>query len=654
MAYVANDEDDDLKNQASPSTSTGPVSPGGANGVQLSTPSGVGTGAAGSSATTAQPKGAGGQFGSLNDYLTANQGQAQPLANKVTSGIQSQYNDLDAQNNQTISNLNSSVQNAPGYAANNTGLLTQEAADPTSFASDAGNVKNFQSLLNDNYSGPTSAESDAGYQTQQANINNAISEGQAATQTPAGQQQLIAQSAATPTAGVNALNSAILSQDPTALGQVQDAYQPFNNLLTGLSSGAAGVDQTIANEQAQATAANTASNAALNGQVTGLNNTVGNEVTADQTNQNAYNTALGTVQTAANTANSDIQNYLSSTPQLQGVSTSALSPYLNLTALSGAPTAATAANTGDYALQNALQTLEGSTPLQTAINQSTVGQAGTALPANFNSLLTQLGGLPTAVQNAVGGIGTQINNDYAPLGTVEAQRAAQNAEQAALPTQLKGITADQTAVSNAQAAMNNQLHGGAAQATPAQTAALAAAQQKLATDTAAYKAAAGTANANGQAEAQQAYNLAQGDQWIPTAATNYNSLLNTLNSSLAPIGNINLSGITNPNQASGTALSSTPQGQSEAGKIGSGIGTVAGGIIGGIYGGPAGAAGGASIGGTLGAPAGEGAYNSIAQLSSDISNPKLDTTGLDIATGGISIGLEQGLNAVVNFFKNLF
>ena len=169
-----------------------------------------------------------------------------------------------------MNNINSQIA-ANAAPSNANDVISQESANPVSFANDSGNVKNFQNLLNASYGGPASAEGVQGYSDQQTAINNAIATGQQNTTTEAGRQNLLSQNEATPTTGVTALNSAILSQSPEALGQVENAYKPFNNLLTGLSSGASAADQQIAKQQAQAAQDVSAANNAITNQTQGLN-----------------------------------------------------------------------------------------------------------------------------------------------------------------------------------------------------------------------------------------------------------------------------------------------------------------------------------------------------------------------------------------------
>ena len=285
MPFVPNMDED----QQNPNAQ-GAVAPAGGGAVHLAPSSGVGSaGPAGAAATPAG--GAGGQFATLDKYMTANQGQAAPLADKITSGIQGQYNTLSGQNDSTLSGINSQV-SANALPGNTNDIIAQEAANPVSFANDAGNANQFKSLLNATYNGPASAESDPGYQTQQAAVNNAITTGQQQTGSEAGRAQLLQQNEAVPeNAGVTALNGALLTQDPTAQSRIENAYQPFNNLVTGLSSGAAGIDKTIADQQANTASANTAANNAITGQVSGMNTAVNNELNAAQGQYNAYNTA---------------------------------------------------------------------------------------------------------------------------------------------------------------------------------------------------------------------------------------------------------------------------------------------------------------------------------------------------------------------------
>jgi hypothetical protein len=277
MAYVNNmPDEEENKNPAQ-----GAVPPSG-GGVQLSPSSGVGSVGGPGGAPGAAPKG-GGQFATLDKYISANQGQAQPLAGKITTGIGNEYSNLEGQNTSTLNNINGQV-NAGKAPGNANDVLAQESANPVSFAGNEGNVKNFQSLLNASYAGPASAETVPGFSNQQNAINKAIATGKQQTTTEGGREQLLSKYEGAPSTSVTGLNSAILSHSPEALGQVENAYKPFQNLLTGLSTGAEGINTNITSAKNEAAATNKAANEAISSQITDLNKNVGTQLTTAQQN----------------------------------------------------------------------------------------------------------------------------------------------------------------------------------------------------------------------------------------------------------------------------------------------------------------------------------------------------------------------------------
>jgi hypothetical protein len=618
MAYVANDDDEQNQQNAAVSPS------GGGSSVHLAPSAAVGS-VGGGAGTSGNGQGTGGgSFATINQYLDANQGQAQPLANQITSGINQQYNTLAGQNQSVVSDLNNQVNS--GYTQANPDLLAQEAANPTSFAGNASNVAGFQGQLNDKYTGPTSAESNSEFTGQQANLNNAISQGQASTQTEAGREGLLQGIEKTPTNGVTSLNSAILSQDPNAQSSIENAYTPFQNLVTGLNQSGQQIDQNIAGATKTANDTSAKANDQLQSQVTGLNNTVGGENKALTDQFNGYNTQAAAVGKQAQTANQNIQSYASNTPQLGTVNTSALNPYLSVSPLTGAaPTDATSATANDYSLQNALQTLAGSNnPLNTVINQSTANEAGTALPSNFSALQAQLAGMPAAENSVLSGIESKLSGAAAPavsaaqnINDIKNYEATQKADEAQLAKD------EQTLAKAPESYKSGSLYN-----------AYKADQQKVAAD----KAAIGTAQnstvgKNDTLAAKQADASAVGaGQWVPTAQTGFNNLLSSLGSSLAPVAvnslptqaqvtpNTTPSGGLFDNLANLVEVGANPMswganvaraatGQqldprdisAPGAKI---VAPIAGAIVGGIYGGgPAGAAAGASagqaVGGTL-------------------------------------------------------
>jgi hypothetical protein len=419
VPYVSNMQDEEQKTDQA-ITPQGAVAPtgSGAGPVRLSPSSSVptvgggGTSGAGSVAGGAPTPSSGGQFASLNQYLTANQGQAAPLAGKLTPSINQEYNNLDTQNNAAIANINNQVTNAPGYTPSNPSLMSAEAANPASFTSDPNNIKQFQSLLQNSYAGPTSAESTPDYANQQNAINNAIAAGTSQTTTEAGRENLLSQNEATPTAGVTALNTAILSQDPNALSSIENAYKPFNNLITNLQTGAQSADTAISKEQADAAASSKAANDAINSQITALNTGVSGALTAAQQKAATQNAQVRADIAAGTPSATDLQalgvsadqwNALSAAQKAAATSEMVKSNQGQYSAQSGTANvdltnfltqqdpnavinAANVATPEDYAKAQAFQTLLQGMNLNAPtalINPATTAQAGTA-PSNLN------------------------------------------------------------------------------------------------------------------------------------------------------------------------------------------------------------------------------------------------------------------------------
>lgn len=285
MAFVSNFDPE----KQDPNQSQGPVAPGGAANTVKLAPSG-GVGSAGGTSTGSAPQ-AGGQFATLNQYVNANQGQAAPLAGKITSDINNQYNSLQGQNQSTLQGIQDSVNS--GYTPINNDVLAQESSNPVSFASNPGNIQSFQGQLNDKYTGPGSVENDSRYQTQLANVNDAIATGNAQTGSDAGRKQLLTKYEAAPNAGVTGLNSAILAQDPNAQASITQAYKPFSNLTSQLSTGAPGINASIGQAQTDAAQAHSQANKQIQDQTGALNTNVNNELANAQKQYQTYSDEAG-------------------------------------------------------------------------------------------------------------------------------------------------------------------------------------------------------------------------------------------------------------------------------------------------------------------------------------------------------------------------
>lgn len=409
MAYVSNMPDDEQKNPAQ-----GAVPPVGGGAVQLAPSSGVGStgGGGGASQVGGQAPG-GGQFATLDKYISANQGQAQPLADKVTAGIGKQYNTLEGQNTAALGDIGSQVTAGSAPTANANAIIAQESANPVSFSGDQGNVKQFQSLLNASYGGPASAEGTQSFSNQQNAINNAIATGKQQTTTEGGREQLLSQNEAAPSTSVTGLNSAILANSPEALGQVESAYKPFSNLLTNLSTGAQGINQNISQAQGDAASAAKSSNDAIAQQINALNTGVTGKLTTAQQNATAQNAklkadlaagtpsaddlkALGMSQdqwnslTGAQKAAATAQTVQSNKGQFGATTGTAnvdLTNFLTQQDPNALLNANNVATTEDYAKAQAFEKLLQGMNLQTptaAINSATASQAGTA-PTNMSN-----------------------------------------------------------------------------------------------------------------------------------------------------------------------------------------------------------------------------------------------------------------------------
>jgi hypothetical protein len=458
MPFVSNMPDEEQKTDPTLAPQ-GPVAPvgGGTGAVRLSpsasVPSAGGGGTSGAPGSSPTPA-AGGQFASLNQYLTANQGQAAPLAGKLTPGINQEYQNLDTANNAAISSINNQVTNAPGYTPSNPGVLSAEAANPASFTSSPNNVASFQSLLNNTYGGPVSAESTSDYANQQNAINTAISQGQSQTGTEAGREQLLSQNEAAPTTGVTALNSAILSQDPNALASIENAYAPFQNLVTNLNAGAQGVNQTISKEQADAAASAQAANQQIAGQIGALNTGVAGELTAAQNAAAAQNAQVKADLAAGTPTPADLQalgmttaqwNSLSAADKAAATAQVVKSNQGQFGATSGTTTldptqflaqqdpnavlnAANVATPADYAKAQAFQTLLQGMNLAeptAVINPATASQAGTA-PTNLNQYDYQ-----TAMNTATSAKADEVAAAQAYVDALQSGADEQHAQQVA-------------------------------------------------------------------------------------------------------------------------------------------------------------------------------------------------------------------------------
>lgn len=210
-----------LANQAPVSTSSAPgAGPGTAPGTSA-------TGAVASNQASPQP------FTNLQAYLTANQPQiqqqGQTIANNLTQGYGQIQNDI----NSGVQTFQDKV--AGGYTAPNADVVTQATTNPTKFASDPTNVKNFQAQLNDQYTGPANFESSDPYAALNSKVQKATTNA-AQVNTPEGLQSYLMGMENNPTAGDTMLDQVLLQGNQDAYKGVTQAAAPYANLPAQLSS----------------------------------------------------------------------------------------------------------------------------------------------------------------------------------------------------------------------------------------------------------------------------------------------------------------------------------------------------------------------------------------------------------------------------------
>jgi hypothetical protein len=310
----------------------------------------------------------------LSAYLTENAPQVQGQANTIAGNLNSTYGQVNTDLGNTVGQFNQQV--ASSYTAPNQQLLSQEKANPTAFASNAGNVSAFQGQLNDVYNGPQNFESTTPYSNIQDEVSQAVTDA-GLWNSPAGVTSAYQQAEPNANPGIVSLDSALLQGTPGAMQTVTNAAAPYQNLTGYLANDVTTADQGVANAQqtAQQTAANT--QAALTGQEQGL--------TAQEA---ADNTA------AYNAANTNYQNELNA---LNAISPNATETAdLNtLNTILQTPNHSNAQATTD--LQNLEAAEAAATPQVMQQGAGGVGQVNPALQP-----LIQAGLTPAQIQQLVG------------------------------------------------------------------------------------------------------------------------------------------------------------------------------------------------------------------------------------------------------------
>jgi hypothetical protein len=361
------------------------------------------------------------QFGSsaskLGDYLSANAPQIGQQAQNVASGLNTQYGQVQSDITNAANQFGQSVQG--GYAAPNQDVVNQAVTNPTQFAATPSNVSAFQGQLNDVYSGPTSYESTTPYTNIQGEVQNAV-QNAGLLNTQAGLQSYLGQtSGGNQTQASNTLDALLLSGNPAAQQQIQQAAGQFQGLTDQFGNTVTAADQSVQAAQQAAQQAQQYAQGQYGTAVTGFNTNLQNELAAANAANTDYNT---------NIANLRSQLQSGQLPTGYGVDTglqSFLTQYMNpsLAPLGGAsynyvnalpsnvnpqvPQLGQVASAQDYATLAALNQL-GGTPIQSQLDPTQAALAGTYQTPTIGNLNNQT--IAQDILTGAQGVNGQMNS----------------------------------------------------------------------------------------------------------------------------------------------------------------------------------------------------------------------------------------------------
>lgn len=241
MAYVAKDLPENEQNKFGP---TGPTTAFPAQIPQTG-------GSAGSAQAKGAPPGVGTstQFGSnaskLSDYLSANAPNIEQFGNKIAGDLTQGYSQAQQGIDTGYQNFNNQVNS--GYSQANPDLVNQAASNPTKFASNPDNVKQFQSLYNNQYKGPENFESTQPYSDINSSVNKAVENASLAS-SPQGLGTYLSGSGYSPfsTQGVKSLDTALIQGNSGARNAISTAAQPYQNLSGYLSNKTSDANKNVA------------------------------------------------------------------------------------------------------------------------------------------------------------------------------------------------------------------------------------------------------------------------------------------------------------------------------------------------------------------------------------------------------------------------
>lgn len=284
MATIAQQKDEDNKNNPA----GGPTTVSNTGGGASNSPQ-AGQGPVQQNAAPQASQG----YTDVASYLNANQAGSADLGQRVSSNLNTKYNDTKSGIDTSFNQFKGDV--TKGSVPQNTDLINQVAANPNAAVSDPNKVAAFQGQLNAKYTGPTSW-ADQG--TQQGKVNSANQYADLAS-TPGGlnvyTQEAEAQTGGPQSQGINQLDTLLLGGDPGAMGQVNGAASQYKSLNDYINA------QNMAGSEAVTGAQNEAQNTAKtalnaftgeNGTLTNLNTSVNQNASKQLAEAQAQQTQL--------------------------------------------------------------------------------------------------------------------------------------------------------------------------------------------------------------------------------------------------------------------------------------------------------------------------------------------------------------------------
>jgi hypothetical protein len=276
-----------------------------------------------SSAAPAQP------FTNLQAYLTANAPQIQAQGDQIAGTLNSQYGQTTGAIDAAKTGFADQVKQ--GYTPNNAQVVNNFSADPTAVANDPNAAKTFQGMFNDSYTGPASFESTSQY----GGLNDQVQKGKAMAaqvSNQGGLQSYLMGQNPNETQGMATLDSTLMSANPGAVTNVQNAAKQYDNLpsyLTGaVDQGNQSVQQAIAEAQAAKQASRGAFDTQANALKTGVQSDFQTALDSAKAQSGDYNDIIARLSHIMPTGYDDGLQQLSTKEQSAlGVSNEALNKY---------------------------------------------------------------------------------------------------------------------------------------------------------------------------------------------------------------------------------------------------------------------------------------------------------------------------------------